>query len=231
MTGDRLNSFKATYQNSDEEKRDVIGSYKSSKGKMNTIFKNVMLSNPLDDEDRFRAYIDQAIQDGVVEAHKAYVNEPKQARERRMKRAREESEGAIEHAKKIGVYDTLFGDGDAGKTRKKSKASADGPDLGELLQQRSKGRAATFLENLEAKYVGGKNGTSGKKKVGKGDAVVEPPEEAFQKTAARMKKRKTRVIEDDNNDEDEVNLEDTTDGDEEEPVSRTKSKKPKRSKT
>ncbi|MCJ1272134.1 hypothetical protein MMC22_012041 [Lobaria immixta] len=228
VTGERLDNFKSTYQNSDEEKRDVLAAYRSSKGKLNSIFNAVMLSNPLDDEDRFRGYIDQAITDGDVQAYDAYVQEPKSAREKRVKRARKESEGAKEHAKTLGVYDSLFGGGKAGKARKaskKDKADAAEPDLAALLQQRANGRAATFLENLEAKYAGGKNGERQK-------AMDEPSEEAFQKTAARMKKRKARVIEEDEDGEqddgEEIDLE--QDSPAEEPVAPTKRRKSKRSK-
>lgn len=221
VTGERLDNFKSTYQNSDEEKRDVLAAYRSSRGKLNSIFNAVMLSNPLDDEDRFRGYIDQAIKDEDVEAYDAYVHEPKAAREKRFKRANKESEGAKEHAKTLGVYDSLFGNGKVGKMSKKAKADAAEPDLAALLQQRSKGIAATFLENLEAKYVGGRNGE-------KQEAMEEPSEEAFQKTAARIKKRKARVVEEDQDDEEDIDLQ--QDSPAEEPVATTKRRKSKRSK-
>lgn len=222
VTGERLNNFKSTYQNSDEEKRDVLAAYRSSKGKLNSIFNAVMLSNPLDDEDRFRGYIDQAIEDEDVEAYDAYVHEPKAAREKRFKRAKKESEGAKEHAKTLGVYDSLFGEGKggkpgkSGKASKKAKADAAEPDLAALIQQRAKGRAGTFLENLEAKYARGKNGK-------KQEAMDEPSEEAFQKAAARMKKRKARVIEDEQENEEEIDWE--QDSPAKEPIA---SKRPKK---
>ena len=232
VTGERLNNFKSTYQNSDEEKRDVLIAYRSSKGKLNSIFNTVMLSNPLDDEDRFRGYIDQAIKDSEVEAYDAYVHEPKTARKKRYERAKKESEGAKEHAKTLGVYDSLFGGDKAGKANKKAKGDTAEPDLAALLQQRANGRAATFLENLEAKYAGGKNGARQK-------ATDEPSEEAFQKTAAKMKKRK-RVVEEEEkekeekgDDEDEVDIDLEQDSPAEEPVvtkNRRKSKRAKRGK-
>lgn len=224
MTGERLDNIKSTYQNSDEEKRDVLSAYKSSKGKLNSIFNNIMLSNPLDDEDRFREYIDQAIKDGDVEAFDAYVHEPKGARAKRLKRAKKESEDAEEHAKNIGVYHSFFGDVEPGKSRKKAKADAGEPDLAALLQQRAKGRAATFLENLEAKYAGG--GKKTRKNEG------EPSEEAFQQTSARIKKRKApAVIEEDDNDDDDEAIDLDEDSPALEPALGTpKRKKSKRSK-
>lgn len=229
VTGERLDNFKSTYQNSEEEKRDVLTAYRSSKGKLNSIFNTVMLSNPLDDEDRFRGYLDQAIEDGDVEAYDAYVHEPKAVREKRFKRARKESEGAKEHAKTLGVYDSMFGDGkngkvaSSGKGSKKAKTDAAEPDLAALLQQRAKGRTTTFLENLEAKYAGGKNGK--KQKV-----ADEPSEEAFKKTAARMtRKRKAAVVEEEQ-DEEDIDLEQDSPVEEPAPTRRKKSKPTKRSK-
>lgn len=203
MTGERLNDFKSTYQNSDEEKRDVLSAYKSSKGKLNSVFNKVMLSNPLDDEDRFREYIDQAIKEGDVEAFDAYVHEPKGARTKRLKRAKKESEDAQEHAKKIGVYSSLFGEKDTRKAGKKKKADAAEPDLVALMQQRAKGRTSTFLENLEAKYA-----DSGKKTKKNKSKETEPSEEAFQQTAARMKKRKAPPVVEDYGDNEDDETED-----------------------
>ncbi|MCJ1470262.1 hypothetical protein MMC07_008907 [Pseudocyphellaria aurata] len=181
VTGERLDNLKLRFQNSEEEKRDVLNAYRSYKGKLNSIFDAVMHSNTLDDEDRFRGYIDQAIADGDVEAYDAYVHEAKEVREKRIRRAKKESKEAMKHSKALGVH---------GK-----KAKVDGaakPDLAALLQHRQNDRAArqaAFLEGLEAKHAGGKNGK--KRKV-----VDEPSEEAFEKAAERLKKpkRKAAVI-------------------------------------
>lgn len=225
MTAHRINNFKSTYQNSDEEKRDVLKAYTSRSG-WDGIYRNVMLSDPLDDEERFRAYIDQAIKDGEAEGYSWYVNETQEKRERRLNRVRKqktaESKKAEKHAKKLGVYDKLFGE-EGDKSGKNSKAGVD--DLAAIIQQRAKDKATHFLDDLEAKYGGGKKGSSTRRKGGKGEVVDEPPEEAFEKTAARRKKRKPPVVEDEG-EEDEEDLEDSP---AEETVARTKRKKPKRS--
>lgn len=225
VTGHRINNFKSTYQNSDEERRDVLKAYTSRSG-WKGIYRNVMLSDPLDDEERFRGYIDQAIKDGEAEGFNWYVNETQEKRERRLNQVRKqkttESKKAEHHAKKLGVYDKLFGE-EGDKLGENSNAGAD--DLAAIIQQRAK-KAANFLDDLEAKY-GGKKASSTRKKGGKGDIMDEPPEEAFEKTAARKKKRKAPVIEDEEEDEeDEEVLEDSP---AEETVAQTKRKKPKRS--
>jgi DnaJ family protein C protein 9 len=177
---------------------------------MNAIFRTVMLSSVLDDEDRFRAIIDGAIARGEVEAYDAYVNESTKSRDLRRRRAERERKGAEKHAKKMGIYEKVFGADAEGKGSKKRKHEGDAQELEALVQQKAKARAATFLENLEAKYAGGAKGGKGKK--GPGKKHEEPPEEAFQKTAARMNKRKARaptppqeesVDEDVTNDEDD----------------------------
>lgn len=223
VTGHRINNFKSTYQNSDEERRDVLKAYTSRSG-WGGIYRNVMLSDPLDDEERFRGYIDQAIKDGEAEGFKWYVNETQEKRERRLNQVRKqktaESKKAEQHAKKLGVYDKLFGE-EGDKPGENSTAGAD--DLAAIIQQRAK-KAANFLDDLEAKY-GGKKGPSTRKKGGKVDIMDEPPEEAFEKTAARRKKRKAPVVEDEDEEDEEV----LDDSPAEESVSQTKRKKPKRS--
>lgn len=193
VTGDRLNDMKSEYQNSSEEERDVLLAYTACKGNLNRIFHTVMLSNPLEDEDRFRGYIDAAISKGEVESYPAYASEDAKTRNRRMRNAQKEATLAEAHAKKSGVYDALFGD----KTKKKSQPGSNEAELAQLLQQRAKSRANTFLEDLEAKYAG--KGAGKKRK-------AEPSEAAFQEMAKRLRKSKPQVTQEIHNqteDEDE----------------------------
>ncbi len=217
MTGERLESFKTTYQGSEEEKRDVLKAYAASKGKLNAVFRSVMLSNPLDDEDRFRGYIDQAIEGREVEAYNAYTNESKKTRDERHRRARKEAKEAEQHAKESGIHESIFGDGDSKvkKSGKKDDVSA----LADLIQQRNKSRATNFLDDLEAKYAGGKKGATDGKKGKKRGRDDEPSEEAFQKVAEKFTQRKAANVDEDV----EMEPEDATD----EPASMTKGPKTK----
>ena len=181
VTKDRLNNFKSTYQNLDEERRDVLSAYRSFNGKLNLIFQKIMLSNPLDDENCFRQYIDQAIKNGDVEVFDAYVHETKRTRAKRIKRAKKESKDAKKHAKKIGLYNSVFGNAEPENPLKESHISGGEADLAALLQQRVKIRAATFLDHLEAKYAGGGKNTKNE---------TEPSEEAFQQTARGWRREK-----------------------------------------
>ncbi|KAF6240560.1 hypothetical protein HO173_001229 [Letharia columbiana] len=206
VTSTTIGSFKDRYQGSDEEKRDVLVSYTQAQGKLNSVFSQVMLSNPLHDEDRFREYIDHAIEDGEVEAYDAYAKEPQKQRDQRQARAKRDGKEAEDYAKKLGKYDQIFGDG-SGKSNKKGSKQDEGPDLTELIQQRQRSRADTFLDDLEAKYVEPKR-SSAKRQNGKKRKLEEPPEELFQRS--QQKKQKAAQPEDYDEDEEEIDLENAT---------------------
>ena len=165
-----------------------------------------MLSNPLYDEDRFRGYIDYAIKEGEIEAYDAYTKETQKQRDQRQARAKRDGKEAEEYAKKLGKYDSIFGDG-PDKSNNKGPKKAEGLDLAELIQQRQKNRANTFLDDLEAKYAAPKKGTA-KSQNGKKRKIEEPPEELFQRTP--RKKQRAAKAEDDDEDEEDIDLENDT---------------------
>lgn len=176
----------------------MLSAYVAGKGDLNVVYRKVMLSNPLEDEERFRGYVDKAIEEGGVEGYEAYVNEAAGKKERRIKRAEKESREAEKHAKTLGVYDKLFGDEGKSKKQTKQKGAGDEAGLMELMQQRAKGRNDGFLDGLEAKY-GGKGKTKKRKE-------EEPPEEAFARMAKKAKSTpaKEKVKEDDIGDAEET---------------------------
>ncbi|KAK6536176.1 hypothetical protein TWF281_000422 [Arthrobotrys megalospora] len=205
VTGDTLTEFKKTYQGSDEERGDLLAIFEDVEGDMDKLFENVMLSDPLADEDRFRKIIDAAIKAGEVEGYTAYVNETKKSKQARKKNAEKESKEAMELAKKLGVYDKLFGKPDVeevddeepapsarGKkavTAKKKKESnpEDDPNhpLAALIRSRQKDRgvrASNFFDNLEAKY-GQPAAKKGRKRP---SAEPEPSEEDFLAAQSRL---------------------------------------------
>jgi DnaJ homolog subfamily C member 9 len=152
---------------------------------MDAVYEEVMLSNPIDDDDRFRAIIDEEIDAKRVEAYDSYVKETKASKRRRKESAKKEALEAEEAAKELGVAEQLFGNGESKKKGKAKNGESDTTALAALIQQRQKQRGADFLADLEAKYAP-KKGT----KRGKRPAEDEPPEEAFQRTADRAKKSK-----------------------------------------
>lgn len=146
------------------------------------IYETVMLSNVLEDDERFRKIIDEAIASGDVPSFKKYTHESQKSKEARIKHAKQEAGEAEEYAKELGVHDKLFGK--KHKTKKDSEA-----DLAALIRRNQDSRGS-FLDNLAEKY-----GAAPKSK-GKGNKRVldedEPDEEAFQAAAARLKKPKAK---------------------------------------
>lgn len=187
VTADAINKFKEEYQGGDEEREALLDAYAQFEGDMNKVYQVVMLSDPLEDEERFRKIIDEAIEKGEVEAYKKYTEESEKSRKKRMENAKRDGKAARELAKKLGVEDKLFGDGKGKKAGKGGEDAGGEAALAALIQNRQKQRGSNFLADLEAKYAPKKG-----KKRGPED---EPSEEAFQKNAAKGKGRAKKVKE------------------------------------
>ena len=185
VTADVIEIFANKYKGSNEEKRDVLSWFEKCEGKMTKLYKNVMLSDPAEDEERFREIIDAAIESGEVEGHKAYTEESENSIKKRVDAARKkkekEAKEAEKHAADLGIGKDL-----KKKPGKKEKDDGMG-DLAALIGQRQKGRADNFLADLEAKYA-----PKGKSKAGAKRGTEEPPEEAFAKTEAGRKSKRTK---------------------------------------
>ncbi|KAK5939400.1 hypothetical protein PMZ80_008704 [Knufia obscura] len=186
VSGDMIEKIKREYQGSEEEKADVLKAYEEHEGDMDVLYEVIMCSNVVEDDERFRKIIDEAIEEGKVEKYSRYAKETKSSRKKRVQKAKAEEAEAMELAEELGVKDKLFGNGTKGangKAAKGGKKSKGGDEdaLKALIQQRQKGRAEGFLDNLEAKYGGG-----GKNKRKMDD---EPSEEAFQKNAKKSRRK------------------------------------------
>lgn len=129
-----LDKLKTEYQGTEEESNDLLKAFNKFEGNMDRIFENIVFSNVLDDEDRFRAIIDKAIKDGKVEGYEAYTQEPEKQRQARYKLAQKEAKEAEKHHKKL-------------KREKKDKGDN---DLAALIQGRQKSRMDAFISGLEA---------------------------------------------------------------------------------
>lgn len=188
VTAEVIETFAGKYKGSEEEKQDVLKWYEKCEGNMAKLYKNVMLSDPAEDEERFRAIIDEGIESGEVEGYAAYTEESENSRKKRVDAARKKKEKeareAEKHAEELGI----------GKDLKKKKKTAgkkekdDGMgDLAALIGQRQQGRSDNFLADLEAKYA-----PKGKAKAGVKRGTEEPPEEAFARTEAGRKSKRTK---------------------------------------
>jgi DnaJ family protein C protein 9 len=180
----KISEFQKSYQNSDEEKDDLLAAYETHEGDMDAIYETVMLSNVLEDDERFRVIIDQAIADEEVEDYKAYSQESERKKQQRVKKAQKEAREAAKEEKKMDAKKKKAGAGS--KDSKSSKGAGDLDALQAIISQRQKDRGGDFLSRLEQKYA-----QPGDKRPGDD----EPSEEAFAAVGARKstKPRSKRV--------------------------------------
>lgn len=185
ISADAIQKFADKYKGSDEEKDDVLIAYENSEGDMDLLYETVMLSSVIDDDERFRKIINDAIESEDVPRFAAYTKETKKKREARLKNARAEANEAEDYAKELGVHDKLFGDK---KDKKKKGKAGSEDDLAALIQKRQQDRSSdNFLDRLAEKY--GASESKGKKSK-KRAMEEEPSEEAFQAAAAKLKSNK-----------------------------------------
>ena len=184
ITADAIEGFANKYKGSEEERGDVLSWYEKCEGKMTKLYKNVMLSDPADDEERFRAIIDAGTESGEVEAFEAYTEESEGSRKKRVDAARKRKEKEAKEAERH-AEDLRIGK-DLKKKGKKEKDDGMG-ELAALIGQRQKGRSDNFLADLEAKYA-----PKGRAKAGAKRGMEEPPEEAFAKTEAGRRSKRSK---------------------------------------
>ncbi|EEH42143.1 uncharacterized protein PADG_06963 [Paracoccidioides brasiliensis Pb18] len=198
IDGAAIDKIKSEYQGSEQEREDLLAAYERWKGDLDKVYEEVMLSNVLEDDKRFREIIDGAIAEGKVEGWPKYTAETERRRVARIARVRKEAEEAEKVAGELGVVKGK-GKGKGGMNKGDEDGGADLNGLAALIQQRQKSRAATFLDDLEARYApaagskgGNGPGSKGKKRKGRhGDD--KPPEEAFLATANRKATKKRHV--------------------------------------
>ena len=179
-----ISKFSKEYKNSPEERMALLDAFTRAKGNMNKVYEEVMLSNPLEDEKRFRKILDQAIKAGDVHAFTKFRNESPKSVDRRMQKAKKEAREAEKAAKEMGL------DKDGADTVDDTGANPGNAGLAAIIQQRQKQRAGDFIADLEARYAQKESKNSKRRKKRPSDVLDEPPEEAFQKTARRGKKTK-----------------------------------------
>lgn len=187
ISDEAIRKFAEKYKGSDEEKDDILVAFEQSEGDMDAVYESVMLSNVLEDDERFRKIINDAIANRDVPAFALFTRETKKSRKARVEAARAEATEAEEYAKELGVHDKLFG-GKKGKGKGKPE-----DDLAALIKRNQQGRAS-FLDDLAAKY-GATGKAKGKGKKRTAEEEEEPSEEAFQAAAARLKKNKAAAEE------------------------------------
>ncbi|KAF2744657.1 DnaJ-domain-containing protein [Sporormia fimetaria CBS 119925] len=226
------------YKGSEEEKKDVLDAYTKVKGRLDKVYDYVMLSDVLEDDDRFIGIIEDAVKEGAVERYAVFEKEKDRARREKVKEA--ERKRRAEWDKKHGSTKEAAEKAKAKTKGKKNDTGGGLADLAALIQQRRK-NDGDILARLEAKYAP-KSGRSKKRATPMDD---EPSEAAFQAAQKKMmenapgkakkvtKKARNIVVEDEDEDmsEGSVDLEkdddDKQDDDEEEDSPPPKAKKRK----
>ncbi|KAK3333489.1 hypothetical protein B0T19DRAFT_382267 [Cercophora scortea] len=181
VTSDAIEKFAAKYKGSDEEKDDILVAYEEFEGDMDKIYETVMLSDVLEDDERFRKIISDAIAAGDVPAFSTFTKETKRSKQARIKAARGEQNEAEQLAKELGVHDKLGGK----KTKKESEDS-----LAALILQNQSSRASAF-DKLVEKYSAPPKSKPGKKRAAKKTEEPDISEEQFQALQADILKNKT----------------------------------------
>ncbi|KAL1600425.1 hypothetical protein SLS60_006810 [Paraconiothyrium brasiliense] len=174
-----------SYKDSAEERRDLLNIYTKYNGRLDAIYENVMLSDILADDDRFRHILDEEIAKGTIESYEEYERENNDAARQKAKAAEKKRRADFDKKETKKQAKEEAAAKASGKPKPKSKKKDGGGmgDLAALIAQRQKSRHGNFFDHLEAKYAPAARG--GKR----ASPMDEPPEEMFEAMAARKKQR------------------------------------------
>lgn len=156
-----MQAFEVQYRHGPEERADLLRAFEAGEGDLDRVYESVMLSNVLDDDERFRGVLEEAIKSGEVTAWDAYVNEPEAKRMKRRNRAEREAKEAAQWVKedeakraqkkeRLGLLNEK-----AGPRNKASRERSSMQELAAAIGGRQIARqgAGGFLERLEEKYA------------------------------------------------------------------------------
>ncbi|KAH7396795.1 DNAJ domain-containing protein [Phaeosphaeria sp. MPI-PUGE-AT-0046c] len=221
-----INKLSSEYKGTEEERRDLRNAYTKGKGNLNVVYELVMLSDILEDDDRFRQILDEEIANGNIESYPTYARETDATRQKAkdVEKQRREAYDKREAAKAGAEKDNSKSNGKA-KAKSKKGGVDDMAGLAALIQQRQKSRAGNFFDSLEAKYAPKSRGSK------RSTPMDEPSEEMFEANRAKKSKRSVRTKKAKDEDEDvemDVGEEDIGESEEEEaprkPKARSKAK-------
>lgn len=223
VNDDAINKIANEYKGSDEERQDIINAYDEREGRLEYIYGQVMLSDVLVDDDRFRKIIDEEIAKGTIESYPAYARETDSTRKKVKDAEKKRRDAFDKNQARKEAKDVASKPDSKQKAKSQKRSGGDMSDLAAMIQQRQKSRAGNFFDHLEAKYAPKSRGSK------RATPMEEPPEEAFEATAARKKQKpsgrtKKAKVEDDDMDLDD---EDIGGSEEEEETPRKAKAKPK----
>lgn len=183
MNQENIDNISSSYKDSAEERRDLLNVYTKYQGRLDAVYENVMLSDILEDDDRFRRILDEEIARGTIESYEAYERDNTDAARNKAKAAEKKRRNDFDkkEAKKQAKEEAAAKAGGKPKPKSKKKDAGGMGDLAALIAQRQKSRHGNFFDHLEAKYAPAARG--GKR----ASPMDEPSEEMFEAMAARKK--------------------------------------------
>lgn len=219
VNADTLDEFKKKYQESKDEREDILEAYKATKGHLIEMVDHVPYMSLRMDRVRVEEVIEEAIKQKDLTRFKQWDKSRKDKKliEKAERREEDEESEAVEMAREMGVYDALFGDEAAkaksranGKGRAQKRKQEDDDDehgdlsaLQNLIAKRNQNRGHqmdNLIAKLEAEASASKKkkGTTKKKKEkneeGEADSTNQPSEEEFKRIQASMDAKKNKKV-------------------------------------
>jgi DnaJ family protein C protein 9 len=103
VTKEDVDKFFSDYKDSAEERADLLRLYEKHKGDMNLLMQEMISSDDLENEPRFRSIILEAIEQGQAASHSQFVNESKRKAVKRKNEQAREAKEAEEIKKKMNI--------------------------------------------------------------------------------------------------------------------------------
>jgi DnaJ family protein C protein 9 len=210
-----INKLSNEYKGSEDERRDLRNAYTKAKGNLAKVYQLVMLSDVLEDDDRFRQILDEEIANGNIESFPAYEHETDATRQKVKDGEKKRRDDYDKRQAEKAAKETTKGKSN-GNAKPKSKRGGtdDMAGLAALIQQRQKARAGGFFDQLEAKYAPKSRGSK------RSTPMDEPPEEMFEANRSKKTKRSTRAKKPKEEEDIDMGEEDIGDSEEEEEAPR-----------
>jgi DnaJ family protein C protein 9 len=214
-----INRLSNEYKGSEDERRDLRNAYTKAKGNLAKVYELVMLSDVLEDDDRFRGILDEDIANGNIESFPAYERETDATRQKVKDGERKRREDYDKRQAEKAKAETTNGKSN-GKAKPKSKKGGtdDMAGLAALIQQRQKSRAGGFFDQLEAKYAPKSRGSK------RSTPMDEPPEELFEANRTKKPKRSAPAKKPKEDEEEDIDMEEEDIGESEEEEAPRKAK-------
>ena len=166
ITKSDVDKFFAEYRDSTEERADLLRLYEKHQGDLNLILEEIFSADLVEDEPRFRAIIQDAIDKQEVQPLKKFVAESKTKAARRKAAYEKEAREAAVEAVKMGIDESE-------------------ESLKKAILGRRKAKNEDFLSKLEKKYAN-KNDSEDEEEEDDEDYGAAKPKKA-KKTAAAAK--------------------------------------------